>query len=171
MGNNLKNLDKIGRILKILIQTCQDRDRMASDTEDISLNRDAWASSPQINNKPEIKTVIGNTVMKMGQKRGIGDIMARKGKEDQDKEEEDVDSEIDASTGYAMGFLTLKNAIIENCKDCIRDCGRDCLDRSARPLENIRCPLQKVRMDFEIAINYEIRELRRSRLMEQGDWI
>lgn len=96
--------------------------------------------------------------------------MARKEKKEQRGVGKEVDSKIDASTSYAMGFLTLKNAIIDNCKDCIRDCGRDCLDGSARPLENIRCPLQKVRMDFEIAINYEIRELRKSRLMEKDDW-
>lgn len=54
---------------------------------------------------------------------------------------------------YAMDFLALRNAIIQNCRDCIRDCGRDCLDSDARPLENIRCPLQKVRMDYAIAIN------------------
>ncbi|MEE9151939.1 MAG: hypothetical protein V3U20_08930 [Thermoplasmata archaeon] len=57
--------------------------------------------------------------------------------------------------GYARDFLTLRNAIIQNCKDCIRDCGRDCLDSYAKPLENIRCPLQKVRMDYRIAINEE----------------
>jgi hypothetical protein len=55
--------------------------------------------------------------------------------------------------GYARDFLTLRNAIVQNCKDCIRDCGHDCLDVNAKPLENIRCPLQKVRMDYGIAIN------------------
>jgi len=55
--------------------------------------------------------------------------------------------------GYARDFLTLRNAIVQNCKDCIRDCGHDCLDGNAKPLENIRCPLQKVRMDYGIAIN------------------
>lgn len=54
---------------------------------------------------------------------------------------------------YARDFLTLRKAIIDNCKDCIRDCGHDCLDGNAKPLENIRCPLQKVRMDYGIAIN------------------
>lgn len=53
---------------------------------------------------------------------------------------------------YAMDFLALRNAIIQNCRDCIRDCGRDCLDSEVRPLENIRCPLQKVRMEYAIAI-------------------
>jgi hypothetical protein len=54
---------------------------------------------------------------------------------------------------YARDFLTLRNAIVQNCRDCIRDCGHDCLDGNAKPLENIRCPLQKVRMDYGIAIN------------------
>ncbi|UCG68892.1 MAG: hypothetical protein JSV09_14060 [Thermoplasmata archaeon] len=84
--------------------------------------------------------------------------MARKGRKEQGEVGSEIDSEIDASTSYAMGFLTLRNAIIENCKDCIRDCGRDCLDSNAKPLEKIRCPLQKVRIDYEIAINREQNE-------------
>ena len=58
----------------------------------------------------------------------------------------------DSSKRYARDFLALRCAIIENCRDCIRDCGKDCLDNDARPIENIRCPLQKVRIDYRIAI-------------------
>lgn len=62
------------------------------------------------------------------------------------------------STRYAMDFLVLKNAIVDNCRDCIRDCGRDCLDNNVKPIENIRCPLQKVRIDYEISIMEENQE-------------
>lgn len=65
---------------------------------------------------------------------------------------EDNRMDSDTSSQYALDFLTLRNAIVDNCRDCIRDCGRDCLDKDVRPLENIRCPLQKVRIDFEIVI-------------------
>ncbi len=58
----------------------------------------------------------------------------------------------DSSESYMRGFITLRNAIIDNCKDCIIDCGKDCLDNVAKPIEDIRCPLQKVRIDFGIAI-------------------
>jgi hypothetical protein len=59
---------------------------------------------------------------------------------------------------YATDFLVLKNAIVDNCRDCIRDCGRDCLDNNVKPIENIRCPLQKVRIDYEITIMEENQE-------------
>jgi hypothetical protein len=59
---------------------------------------------------------------------------------------------VSSSSDFARDFLILRNAIIDNCKDCIRDCGRDCLDGEVKPLENIRCPLQKVRMDYKMAI-------------------
>ncbi len=59
----------------------------------------------------------------------------------------------DSLEQYMKGYLELRNAIIENCMDCIRDCGRDCLDRDARQLENIRCPLQKARIEHGIAIS------------------
>ena len=69
--------------------------------------------------------------------------------------EPESDSSSDILVRYARDFLALRNAIIENCKDCIRDCGRDCLNNEVKPIENIRCPLQKVRMDYNIAINEE----------------
>ena len=75
----------------------------------------------------------------------------RKIKKEPDEQEKRAGSDIPKR--YAMDFLALRNAIIQNCRDCIRDCGRDCLDSDARPLESIRCPLQKVRMDYAIAIN------------------
>jgi hypothetical protein len=65
---------------------------------------------------------------------------------------EDVSMDSGTSSQYALDFLILRNAIVDNCRDCIRDCGRDCLDKDVKPLENIRCPLQKVRIDFEIVI-------------------
>jgi len=71
---------------------------------------------------------------------------------------EDVSMDCDTSSQYALDFLTLRNAIVDNCRDCIRDCGRDCLDNNVKPLENIRCPLQKVRIDFEIVIEESIPE-------------
>lgn len=58
----------------------------------------------------------------------------------------------ESSESYMRGFITLRNAIIDNCKDCIIDCGKDCLDNAAKPIEDIRCPLQRVRIDFRIAI-------------------
>ena len=58
----------------------------------------------------------------------------------------------DPSKRYIMDFMALRYAIIENCRDCIRDCGKDCLDNEAKPMENIRCPLQKVRIDYKMAI-------------------
>lgn len=60
----------------------------------------------------------------------------------------------DSFESYMGGFLALRNAIIDNCRNCIRDCGEDCLDNAAKPIEYLRCPLQKVRVDFGIAINY-----------------
>ena len=71
---------------------------------------------------------------------------------------EDTISESKLSSQYAMDFLVLKNAIVDNCRDCIRDCGRDCLDNNVKPIENIRCPLQKVRIDYEISIMEETQE-------------
>jgi hypothetical protein len=71
---------------------------------------------------------------------------------------EDVSMENDTSSQYALDFLTLRKAIVDNCRDCIRDCGRDCLDKNVKPLENIRCPLQKVRIDFEIVIEEKLPE-------------
>jgi hypothetical protein len=68
---------------------------------------------------------------------------------------ESVSEDCDTSSQYAMDFLTLKNAIMDNCRDCIRDCGRDCLDKNVKPLENLRCPLQKVRIHFEMVIDEE----------------
>jgi hypothetical protein len=75
----------------------------------------------------------------------------RKIKKDLAEQKMSVSSEI--LNNYARDFLTLRKAIIDNCKDCIRDCGHDCLDGNAKPLENIRCPLQKVRIDYGIAIS------------------
>lgn len=71
---------------------------------------------------------------------------------------EDVNMETGTTSQYALDFLILRNAIVDNCKDCIRDCGRDCLDKEVKPLENIRCPLQKVRIDFEIGIEEKLPE-------------
>ncbi len=71
---------------------------------------------------------------------------------------EDVNMETGSTSQYALDFLILRNAIVDNCKDCIRDCGRDCLDRNVKPLENIRCPLQKVRIEYEIVIEEKARE-------------
>lgn len=77
-------------------------------------------------------------------------------KEERKKENEEKRPQINANNSsserYARDFLALRCAIIENCRDCIRDCGKDCLDGDAKPLENIRCPLQKVRIDYGIAI-------------------
>lgn len=56
---------------------------------------------------------------------------------------------------YLHDILLLRDAIIENCMDCIRDCGNDCLDSNARPLINIRCPLQRVRMELGMIIQPE----------------
>ena len=68
---------------------------------------------------------------------------------------DDLEYESETSSQYAMDFLTLKHAIMDNCRDCIRDCGRDCLDKNVKPLENLRCPLQKVRIDFGMVIEEE----------------
>jgi hypothetical protein len=71
---------------------------------------------------------------------------------------EDRDTDFNISSQYVTDFLILKNAIVDNCRDCIRDCGKDCLDNNVKPIENIRCPLQKVRIDYEISIEEDIRE-------------
>ena len=63
-----------------------------------------------------------------------------------------AEKESKSSKQYIRDYLALRSAIIDNCRDCIRDCGRDCLDLEAKPLEIIKCPLQKVRMDYEISI-------------------
>ena len=81
--------------------------------------------------------------------------MAKKGRKKESKKTELIKPGKDSTKSYAKDFLTLRNAIIDNCRDCIRDCGRDCLNSDAKPQENIRCPLQKVRMDYGIAINEE----------------
>jgi hypothetical protein len=60
-----------------------------------------------------------------------------------------------SSKQYVRDYLALRSAIIDNCRDCIRDCGRDCLDFEAKPVEIIKCPLQKVRMDYEISIKFK----------------
>ncbi len=75
------------------------------------------------------------------------------GNEENTLDSASVDEDCDTSSQFAMDFLTLKNAIMDNCRDCIRDCGRDCLDKNVKPLENLRCPLQKVRMHFEMVID------------------
>ena len=77
-------------------------------------------------------------------------------KEEHDTIEQETELGMDMfsdSESYLKGFLKLRNAIIDNCKGCIVDCGKDCLDLAAQPIEDIRCPLQKVRIDFGIAIN------------------
>ncbi len=79
----------------------------------------------------------------------------------------DKKKDIHSSKRYVRDYLALRNAIIDNCRDCIRDCGRDCLDTDAKPLENIRCPLQKVRVDYEISINKN-HEFSRWKLVEKG---
>ena len=67
----------------------------------------------------------------------------------------------DGSSGrYVRDFMALRNAIMDNCRDCIRDCGRDCLDNNAKPIENIRCPLQKVRIDYGMAMDGQVPHLR-----------
>lgn len=58
----------------------------------------------------------------------------------------------DFSRMYLLRYLTLRDAIISNCRDCIRDCGNDCLDMQGRPVENIKCSLQTVRMEFDIKV-------------------
>jgi hypothetical protein len=77
-------------------------------------------------------------------------------------EEDELDNVImedtEMSSHFAMDFLILKKAIVDNCRDCIRDCGRDCLDNNVKPIENIRCPLQKVRIDYEISIKEDTQE-------------
>jgi hypothetical protein len=83
----------------------------------------------------------------MGNEKELGNVMV-----------EDVNTDSDISSQYALDFLTLRKAIVDNCRDCIRDCGRDCLDKNVKPLENIRCPLQKVRIDFEIVIEEKAQE-------------
>ncbi|UCE74681.1 MAG: hypothetical protein JSV56_02990 [Methanomassiliicoccales archaeon] len=70
--------------------------------------------------------------------------------------EDTQNSEVGTSKSYARDFMVLRNAIIENCRDCIRDCGRDCLNKDAKPIENIRCSLQKVRMDYGIIIEDDV---------------
>ena len=62
------------------------------------------------------------------------------------------DSATDFSRMYLTRYLALRDAIIRNCQDCIRDCGNDCLDSSGKPVENIKCPLQKVRMEYGITV-------------------
>jgi hypothetical protein len=57
-----------------------------------------------------------------------------------------------SSENYLRAFLALQDAILDNCRDCIRDCGMDCLDINADPRENIRCSLQKVRIDYGMII-------------------
>ena len=67
------------------------------------------------------------------------------------------DDATDFSRMYLTRYLALREAIIRNCQDCIRDCGNDCLDSLGKPVENINCPLQKVRMDFGIKVEAEKR--------------
>lgn len=67
-------------------------------------------------------------------------------------QEPDKNSATDFSRRYLTRYLALRDAIIRNCEDCIRDCGSDCLDSGGKPIENIKCPLQKVRMDFGITV-------------------
>lgn len=81
--------------------------------------------------------------------------MAKKGRKKEGKKTDTKKQIKDSSKRYAKDFLTLRNAIIDNCRDCIRDCGRDCLNSDAKPIENIRCSLQKVRMEYGIIINDE----------------
>ena len=64
----------------------------------------------------------------------------------------DVNSKEDFSRMYLTRYLALRDAIIKNCQDCIRDCGNDCLDSQGKPVENIKCPLQKVRIDYGIPV-------------------
>ena len=66
---------------------------------------------------------------------------------------QDSNSIMDYSRMYLERYLALRDAIIKNCEDCIRDCGNDCLDSQGKPIENIKCPLQKVRMEFSITVD------------------
>lgn len=68
-------------------------------------------------------------------------------------EKRDNNSVIEYSRLYLERYLVLRDAIIRNCEDCIRDCGNDCLDGQGKPIENIKCPLQKVRMEFGITVD------------------
>lgn len=81
--------------------------------------------------------------------------MAKKRKKKNETAGQEMNAGKDSLRRFAEDFLILRNAIIQNCRDCIRDCGRDCLDSDARPIENIRCPLQKVRIDYGIAITHD----------------
>ncbi len=67
----------------------------------------------------------------------------------------DPQEKSEATHQYLHDILLLRDAIIENCMDCIRDCGNDCLDSNARPLIKIRCPLQRVRMELGMVIPHE----------------
>jgi hypothetical protein len=77
------------------------------------------------------------------------------GQHDSNNNQEKMDNESIAeySRMYLARYLALRDAIIKNCEDCIRDCGNDCLDSQGKPIENIKCPLQKVRIDFGIAVD------------------
>lgn len=72
--------------------------------------------------------------------------------------ETDNTSATDFSRLYLARYLALRDAIIRNCQDCIRDCGNDCLDSSGKPVENLKCPLQKVRMDYGITVENQQRK-------------
>jgi hypothetical protein len=74
----------------------------------------------------------------------------RNGKDSNEKQ--NSNSITDYSRMYLARYLALKEAIVKNCEDCIRDCGNDCLDSQGKPVENLKCPLQKVRIDFGITV-------------------
>ncbi len=67
-------------------------------------------------------------------------------------ENKENNSVTDYSRMYLARYLALRDAIIKNCIDCIRDCGNDCLDNQGKPTENLKCPLQIVRIDFGITV-------------------
>jgi hypothetical protein len=73
---------------------------------------------------------------------------------DKFEDEVSVNSECETETvhQHLQDVLLLRGAIIENCIDCIRDCGTDCLDSNARPVIKIKCPLQRVRMELDMVI-------------------
>ncbi|UCE38566.1 MAG: hypothetical protein JSW00_04880 [Thermoplasmata archaeon] len=83
------------------------------------------------------------------------------------KTNKEIQEDNKSSKRFVRDYLALRNAIIENCRDCIRDCGRDCLDFDARPIENIRCPLQKVRIDYGIIIKAENHDVSRWKVIRK----
>ncbi|UCF07390.1 MAG: hypothetical protein JSW28_06970 [Thermoplasmata archaeon] len=85
-----------------------------------------------------------------------GNEMINRDKDIQNKEHSDDG----ISMSYLRSYLELRNAIIANCRDCIRDCGCDCLDSLGRPREILKCPLQKVRVEYGMTIEDKTEEFR-----------